>query len=113
MLERSTLPVAFAQGSGALERLVDERDIRVVPYVNQVERNFRMLRFAGPVHVQVGHGESDKAYSVSNQHKAYDLRFVVGPSVATGWGCASGTPPPGRVSGPASRTAPSSATVSS
>ena len=78
VLERSTLPVAFAQGSGALERLVDERDVRVVLYVNQVERNFRMLRFAGPVHVQLGHGESDKAYSVSNQHKAYDLTFVGG-----------------------------------
>jgi CDP-Glycerol:Poly(glycerophosphate) glycerophosphotransferase len=80
LLERSTLPLAFAQGSGALERLVDERDVRVVLYVNQVERNFRMLRFAGPVHVQLGHGESDKAYSVSNQHKAYDLTFVGGPA---------------------------------
>ena len=78
VLERSTLPVAFAPGSGALERLVDERDVRVVLYVNQVERNFRMLRFATPVHVQLGHGESDKAYSVSNQHKAYDLTFVGG-----------------------------------
>jgi len=78
LLERSTLPVAFAQGSGALERLVEERDVRVVLYVNQVERNFRMLRFPAPVHVQLGHGESDKAYSVSNQHKAYDLTFVGG-----------------------------------
>ncbi len=78
LLERTTLPVAFAPGSGALERLVEERDVRVVLYVNQVERNFRMLRFAGPVHVQLGHGESDKAYSVSNQHKAYDLTFVGG-----------------------------------
>jgi hypothetical protein len=80
LLERSTLPVAFAQGSGALEQLVAERDVRVVLYVNQVERNFRMLRFAEPVHVQLGHGESDKAYSVSNQHKAYDLTFVGGPA---------------------------------
>jgi CDP-Glycerol:Poly(glycerophosphate) glycerophosphotransferase len=78
VLDRSSLPLAFAQGSGALERLVDERDVRVVLYVNQVERNFRMLRFAEPVHVQLGHGESDKAYSVSNQHKAYDLTFVGG-----------------------------------
>ncbi|GAA3580460.1 CDP-glycerol glycerophosphotransferase family protein [Microlunatus spumicola] len=80
VLDAGTLPVAFAPGSGALERLVAERDVRVVLYVNQVERNFRMLRFAGPVHVQLGHGESDKAYSVSNQHKAYDLTFVGGPA---------------------------------
>ncbi len=78
LLERTSLPIAFAQGSGALERLVEEHDVRVVLYVNQVERNFRMLRFGGPVHVQLGHGESDKAYSVSNQHKAYDLTFVGG-----------------------------------
>ena len=37
-----------------------------------------MLRFTEPVHVQLGHGESDKAYSVSNQHRAYDLTFVGG-----------------------------------
>ncbi|SDU98483.1 CDP-Glycerol:Poly(glycerophosphate) glycerophosphotransferase [Microlunatus sagamiharensis] len=78
VLARSTLPVAFAAGSGALERLVEEHDVAVALYVNQVERNFRMLRFPGPVHVQLGHGESDKAYSVSNQHKAYDLTFVGG-----------------------------------
>ena len=80
LLARTTLPVAFAPGSGALERLAAEHDVRVVLYVNQVERNFRMLRFAEPVHVQLGHGESDKAYSVSNQHKAYDLTFVGGPA---------------------------------
>ncbi|MCW2809853.1 MAG: hypothetical protein JWP61_311 [Friedmanniella sp.] len=78
ILARSTLPVAFAQGSRALEELVTGRDVRVVLYLNQVEPNFRMLRFAAPVHVQIGHGESDKASSVSNQHKAYDLVFVGG-----------------------------------
>ena len=78
VLASTTIPVAFARGSAALEELVDERDVRVVLYVNQVESNFRMLRFADPVHVQIGHGESDKAYSVSNQHKAYDLVLVGG-----------------------------------
>lgn len=78
LLERTSLPVSFARGSAALEELVGERDVRVVLYLNQVEANFRMLRFAAPVHVQIGHGESDKASSVSNQHKAYDLTFVGG-----------------------------------
>ncbi len=78
VLAASSLPVTFARGSGALEDLVGERDVRVVFYVNQVEANFRMLRFAAPVHVQIGHGESDKAGSVSNQHKAYDLTYVGG-----------------------------------
>ena len=30
------------------------------------------------MHIQIGHGESDKGGSVSNQHKAYDLTFVGG-----------------------------------
>ena len=78
VLGTSSLPVAFARGSAALERLVAERDVRVVLYLNQLEPNFRMLRFASPVHIQIGHGESDKDSSISNQHKAYDLVFVGG-----------------------------------
>ena len=78
VLGTSSLPVAFARGSAALERLVAERDVRVVLYLNQLEANFRMLRFASPVHIQIGHGESDKDSSISNQHKAYDLVFVGG-----------------------------------
>jgi CDP-glycerol:poly(glycerophosphate) glycerophosphotransferase len=78
VLRGTSLPVAFARGSGALEELVAERDVRVVLYLNQIESNFRMLRFASPVHIQIGHGESDKGGSVSNQHKAYDLTFVGG-----------------------------------
>lgn len=78
VLQASSLPVAFARASGELERLVADRDVRVVLYLNQVEANFRMLRFTSPVHIQIGHGESDKGGSVSNQHKAYDLTFVGG-----------------------------------
>ncbi len=88
VLATTDLPVAFARGSAALEELVAERDVRVVCYLNQVESNFRMLRFAAPVHVQLGHGESDKASSVSNQHKAYDLTFVGGPAGAERLGAA-------------------------
>ena len=72
------LPVAFARGSSALETLVLRHRPRAVLYVNNVERNFRMLRFAEPVHIQLGHGDSDKGASVSAQHKAYDLTFVAG-----------------------------------
>jgi hypothetical protein len=78
VLQSSSLPVAFARGSAALEELVADQDVRVVLYLNQIEANFRMLRFASPVHIQIGHGESDKGGSVSNQHKAYDLTFVGG-----------------------------------
>ena len=73
ILRGSTLPVVFARGSRALEDLVVGRDVRVVLYLNQLEPNFKMLRFPGPVHVQIGHGESDKVSSISNQHKAYEI----------------------------------------
>jgi hypothetical protein len=78
LLQTTRLPIAFVRGSAALEELVAERDVRVVLYLNQIEANFRMLRFASPVHIQIGHGESDKGGSVSNQHKAYDLTLVGG-----------------------------------
>jgi hypothetical protein len=78
VLQTSSLPLAFARGSRALEELVTDRDVRVVLYLNQIEANFRMLRFPSPVHIQIGHGESDKGGSISNQHKAYDLTFVGG-----------------------------------
>jgi hypothetical protein len=78
VLSSTTLPVAYARSSGELETLMRELDVRVVLYTTQDHNNFRMLRFAEPVHVQLGHGESDKVYSISNQHKAYDLTFVGG-----------------------------------
>ncbi|HEU4547628.1 MAG TPA: CDP-glycerol glycerophosphotransferase family protein, partial [Microlunatus sp.] len=80
VLSTSTLPVAFARASGELETLVERHRIAAVLYANQVEQNFRMLRFAEPVHLQIGHGESDKGGSVSNQHKAYDYTFIGGPA---------------------------------
>jgi len=88
LLRRTSLPVTLARGSAPLERLVAERDVRVVLYLNQVEANFRMLRFAAPLHVQIGHGESDKASSVSNQHKAYDQVFVGGEAGSARLGAA-------------------------
>lgn len=78
VLARTSLPVVLAAQSADLERLVAERSVSLVLYVNHVEPNFRMLRYGAPVHVQLGHGESDKGTSVSNQHKAYDLVFVGG-----------------------------------
>lgn len=76
--QRTSLPVAFAPGSAHLESLVRRGNLRVVLYLNHLDLNFRMLRFADPVHVHVGHGESDKDSSISNQKKAYDLVLVAG-----------------------------------
>jgi hypothetical protein len=45
-------------------------------YPNNNSLNFRALRFAEPVHVFIGHGESAKESSVSRQLKAYDFTYV-------------------------------------
>jgi hypothetical protein len=63
-----------------MEKVVRQRSLAAVLYVNHHERNFLMLRFAEPVHIYLGHGESDKDYSASNQNKAYDYSFVAGPA---------------------------------
>lgn len=78
-LAATRLPVRLARGAPELEALVGS-GLRGVLYVNHLERNFRMLRFAEPVHIYLGHGESDKDSSVSNQNKAYDQVFVAGPA---------------------------------
>ncbi|MGH3425880.1 MAG: CDP-glycerol glycerophosphotransferase family protein, partial [Nocardioidaceae bacterium] len=78
LAEVTSLPLVFAPGSAQLEELVRHGNLEVVLYVNHLDLNFRMLRFADPVHVHLGHGESDKDSSVSNQKKAYDLVLVAG-----------------------------------
>ena len=53
---------------------------KVVVYVNNSARNFQSLAARQLLHVHVNHGESDKSCMVSNQVKAYDRVFVVGPA---------------------------------
>lgn len=76
------LPVIFAPGSAELETVVGRHRPHAVLYVNHKDLNFRMLRFVGPVHVFLGHGESDKDYSTSHQTKAYDLTWIAGQASA-------------------------------
>ncbi|KAA1423691.1 CDP-glycerol--glycerophosphate glycerophosphotransferase [Mumia zhuanghuii] len=80
VLAETSLPVYFAPGSTYLEDLLAHGTLKTVLYVNHLPLNFRMLRFASPVHVHLGHGESDKDSSVTNQNKAYDRVLVAGPA---------------------------------
>jgi hypothetical protein len=59
-----------------LTRVLDRQGVRLVLYPNHNALNFRVLRFALPVHVFIGHGNSGKESSVSRQLKAYDRTFV-------------------------------------
>ena len=66
--------------TATLDRLVQRSSIALALYVSHHPRNFQMLRFPSVAHVYLGHGESDKAVSASNQLKAYDRVFVAGPA---------------------------------
>ena len=78
--ERTALPVLCIARTATLDGVVHRSDVAVALYVGHHPRNFQMLRFSTMAHVYIGHGESDKAVSASNQLKAYDRVFVAGPA---------------------------------
>ena len=82
LLEESGLDVAYAQRIVDLEAIAETQPLDVVLYVNQNHRNFQMMRYPNPSDVFINHGESDKAYMESSQHKAYDYAFVAGEAAA-------------------------------
>jgi hypothetical protein len=63
---------------GQLDEILSLSDVKLALYVNHDPVNFESLRFTSLVHVYLGHGDSDKGVSVSNQVKAYDLCFLAG-----------------------------------
>ncbi|SLM95321.1 putative integral membrane protein [Brevibacterium yomogidense] len=76
--EHTTLPVRFSRLFSGLTTFMSQPELRVVFYVNQSMKNFQALRFSGPAHVHLNHGESEKASMISNQLKAYDWVFTAG-----------------------------------
>jgi hypothetical protein len=78
LTRESGLEVAFVPKVTDIERVVESQRLDVILYVNQNTRNFQMMRYGRRWHVFVNHGESDKMYMTSNQHKAYDVALVAG-----------------------------------
>lgn len=76
--EASSLDVLTIARYGRVDDLLARSDVRLALYVNHSPRNFENLRFTSLTHVYLGHGESDKGVSASNQVKAYDFCFVAG-----------------------------------
>ncbi|HEY5231714.1 MAG TPA: CDP-glycerol glycerophosphotransferase family protein [Galbitalea sp.] len=72
----TSVAVTYAYGAPELTRVLAKQGVQVVLYPNHNAQNFRVLRFAAPVHIFIGHGESAKESSVSRQLKAYDFTFV-------------------------------------
>ncbi|MCW2829468.1 MAG: glycosyl transferase [Aeromicrobium sp.] len=63
---------------GQLDDILSRSEVKLALYVNHDPINFESLRFTSMVHVYLGHGDSDKGVSVSNQVKAYDFCFLAG-----------------------------------
>ncbi len=63
---------------GQLDEILGVSQVKLALYVNHHPINFECLRFASLLHVYLGHGDSDKGVSVSNQIKAYDYCFLAG-----------------------------------
>ena len=63
---------------GQLDEILGKSDVKLALYVNHDPINFECLRFTSLVHIYLGHGDSDKGVSISNQVKAYDFCFLAG-----------------------------------
>jgi len=63
---------------GQLDEILALSEVKLALYINHDPVNFECLRFTSLVHVYLGHGDSDKGVSASNQVKAYDLCFLAG-----------------------------------
>lgn len=63
---------------GQLDDILGRSTVKLALYVNHDPINFECLRFASLAHVYLGHGDSDKGVSASNQVKAYDYCFLAG-----------------------------------
>lgn len=79
-LTQTTLPLFFSRSMEQVETKLRDWGTKSISYVNNAQRNFTMLRFNGPAHIHLNHGESEKTSMVSNQLKAYDFACVAGPA---------------------------------
>jgi hypothetical protein len=76
------LSVYCVAWTATMEDLVRRGSLALALYVSHHPRNFQFLRWPELAHVYLGHGDSDKAVSASNQLKAYDRVFVAGQAGA-------------------------------
>ena len=72
------VPVLTIARYGTLDGLLARSDVKVALYVSHAARNFEGLRFSSILHAYIGHGDSDKGVSASNQLKAYDVVLAPG-----------------------------------
>ncbi|MDR1237394.1 MAG: hypothetical protein LBK28_04045, partial [Propionibacteriaceae bacterium] len=70
-------PVILRGGMSELADIVCD-SLKVMFYVNTATRNDHVLRYKELTHVQLNHGDSDKAPSYNPMFRVYDRNFVAG-----------------------------------
>jgi hypothetical protein len=76
--ERTRVQAVVFARYGALDAVIGRSDVALALYAGHASANFECLRFASMLHAYIGHGDSDKGVSASNQLKAYDRVFAPG-----------------------------------
>jgi hypothetical protein len=74
---RTDRPVVLCHNASELKHLV-VHGLRTVFYVNTSPRNDHMLSFLDLCHIQLNHGDSDKAPSYRRAFRVFDKNFVAG-----------------------------------
>ncbi len=73
----TSAPVILRAAMAELDDVVVP-SLRVAFYVNNAIRNCHFVRFPGMTHIQLNHGDSDKAPSFNPVMRMYDKNFVAG-----------------------------------
>ena len=78
-------PVLVRRGSREMDAVMVST-LRCVFYVNNALRNVHVVRYAGVRHVQLNHGDSDKATSYNPVFRMFDRNFVAGQAAVDRFG---------------------------
>jgi hypothetical protein len=78
-------PVLVRRGSRDMDAVMVST-LRCVFYVNNALRNVHVVRYAGVRHVQLNHGDSDKATSYNPVFRMFDRNFVAGQAAVDRFG---------------------------
>ncbi|WP_335986382.1 CDP-glycerol glycerophosphotransferase family protein [Glycomyces sp. MUSA5-2] len=73
----TSAPVVLAPGQSVLDKLLPE-SVRACFYSNHAQKNTALIRHGELLHIQLMHGDSDKAISRSALSLMYDRVFVAG-----------------------------------
>lgn len=74
----ATVPIIVRPALEQLDEVAATPSLRVALYVNTATKNQHLVRYANLTHVQLNHGDSDKAPSHNPAFRLYDRNYVAG-----------------------------------